>query len=164
MIRPANTSDAETISGIYNYYIANTIVTFEEDAVTSHDMCERIREITAEGLPWLVAVDHGEILGYAYASKWKGRCAYRYSVEITVYLAQEATSQGWGARLYEALLSALEEKNMHSVIGGIALPNPASVSLHEKFGLQKVAHFEEVGFKFNRWIDVGYWQKKLNAG
>lgn len=72
-----------------------------------------------------------------------------------------ATGQGWGSKLYTALFSALEENNIHTVIGGIALPNEASISLHEKFGLRKVAHFEEVGFKFNRWIDVGYWQKKL---
>lgn len=162
MIRPAEKSDAKSIVDIYNFYIANTVITFEETVVSVSDMSERIQETVAEGLPWLVAENEGEILGYAYASKWKGRCAYRYSVESTVYLAPSATSAGWGTRLYEALFSRLKEQSVHVVIGGIALPNPASVALHEKFGMEKVAHFKEVGYKFDQWVDVGYWQMTLD--
>ena len=162
MIRPAKATDAETLSEIYNHYVSSTLVTFEEDTVSSEEMGERIRECMLE-LPWLVAEDDGEIMGYAYASRWKGRCAYRYSVEVSVYLSHLKTSKGWGTRLYEKLFCELKEMAIHVVIGGITLPNAASIALHEKFGMEKVAHFKEVGFKFERWVDVGYWQGKLGA-
>jgi L-amino acid N-acyltransferase YncA len=90
-----------------------------------------------------------------------GRCAYRYSVESTVYLDPSFTGKGVGTRLYERLLASLRASGIHVVIGGIALPNPRSVAFHEKFGLTKAAHFNEVGFKFGEWIDVGYWQARL---
>ena len=163
MIRPAGPGDAGAVAHIYNYYIANTVVTFEEGAVSPRDMRGRIATSITSDLPWLVAEDDaGDVVGYAYASQWQGRCAYRFAVEVTVYLSDAATSRGWGSRLYDALFSDLRNKSMHVVIGGIALPNPASVALHEKFGMEKVAHFREVGFKFGHWVDVGYWQGMLN--
>jgi phosphinothricin acetyltransferase len=158
MIRRAKSYDAGSLAGIYNYYISNTIVTFEEDIISAEEMNKRIQETESTGLPWLVAERNGEIIGYAYASKWKGRCAYRFSVEATVYLSPLAKSEGWGTRLYDELFSSLKESAIHAVIGGIALPNPASIALHEKFGMEKVAHFKEVGSKFGSWVDVGYWQ------
>ncbi|MFA6312228.1 MAG: arsinothricin resistance N-acetyltransferase ArsN1 family B [Sterolibacterium sp.] len=161
MIRPAIATDADSIARIYNHYILNTIITFEEQAVSAQEMAERIAEVTSASLPWLVAEDDGRIVGYAYASKWKGRCAYRFSVESTVYLDPDCVGKGYGTRLYESLFASLRECGMHVVIGGIALPNPASIALHEKLGMKKVAHFGEVGFKFDKWIDVGYWQATL---
>lgn len=161
MIRPVKTDDSEAIAGIYNHYIANSIVTFEEQAVSTEDMSQRIAESSSEGLPWLVAEDSNRITGFAYASKWKGRCAYRHSVESTVYLDPSAMRVGFGSLLYERLLADLKHLDIHVVIGGIALPNLASIALHEKFGFTKVAHFNEVGFKFDKWVDVGYWQKTL---
>lgn len=158
VIRPIGSGDCERLAEIYNHYILNTIVTFEEETVTGHDMVERVEEITSASLPWLVAEDSTGVVGYAYSSKWKGRCAYRFAVESTVYLDPPATGRGLGTRLYDALFAILRQQSIHVVIGGIALPNSASVALHEKFGLRKVAHFKEVGFKFNQWIDVGYWQ------
>ena len=155
MIRPAAASDGDAIARIYNHYVLNTAITFEEEAVSAQEIVARINEAHAASLPWLVAEDAGQVAGYAYASKWKGRCAYRYSVEITVYVDPAATGRGMGKKLYDALFAELRAKGLHAVIGGIALPNPVSVALHEKFGLRKVAHFNEVGFKFNRWIDVG---------
>ena len=161
-IRPATAADADAIAGIYNHYVANTVVTFEEESVSGDEMRARIAEVDAAALPWLVA-DAGGIAGFAYASKWKGRCAYRYSVEITVYLSPSATGQGWGTTLYRALFAELRARSIHTVLGGIALPNPASIALHEKFGLSKAAHFREVGYKFDRWVDVGYWQGTLDG-
>ena len=158
LIRVAGQADAVGIADIYNHYIANTAVTFEENAVAAADMGGRIRAAARLDLPWLVADEKGEITGYAYASKWNGRCAYRHSVEITVYLSPGRANQGLGSMLYEALFAQLRKQSVHVVIGGIALPNPASIALHEKFGIKKVAHFEQVGFKFGQWIDVGYWQ------
>lgn len=161
MIRTAEISDAQAIASIYNYYVANTTISFEEHPVSAEQMAERILEVRAAPLPWLVAEASGRVLGYAYASKWKSRSAYRFSVETSVYLHTAATGQGLGSQLYKVLFRALQEMGVHVAIGGIALPNEASISLHEKFGMKKVAHFEQVGFKFDKWVDVGYWQKVL---
>lgn len=161
LVRPASDSDAEAIARIYNHYILDTTITFEEQPLSPEAMAERIRAIASAGLPWLVAEQRGQVAGYAYASKWQGRCAYRFTVESTVYLDPAALGQGLGSQLYQALLAQLRDGSMHVVIGGIALPNPASVALHERLGFEKVAHFKEVGFKFDHWIDVGYWQARL---
>jgi phosphinothricin acetyltransferase len=152
-------ADSGAIARIYNHYVLNTAISFEEQTVTAAEMAERIAEVTSASLPWLVADQAGEVLGYAFASKWKGRCAYRYSVETSVYLDPGFVGQGIGTQLYRALLSVLRGNSIHVVIGGIALPNPASVALHERLGFAKVAHFKEVGYKFNQWLDVGYWQR-----
>jgi phosphinothricin acetyltransferase len=161
VIRLAEVTDAAAIASIYNPYIANTTITFEEQLLSAEQIAQRIRDIHVAGLPWLVAEDGAQVVGYAYASAWKARSAYRHSVEVSVYLQDQAQGKGWGSRLYEALFSALKERQVHVAIGGIALPNPGSVALHEKFGMKQVAHFEQVGFKFGRWLDVGYWQKLL---
>jgi len=126
--------------------------------VSNNDMKKRISEIRGFDLPWMVYEENCDILGFAYASKWKGRCAYKFSVEATVYLSPLAKSKGIGANLYKKLFSRLKEKNIHVVMSGISLPNPASIALHEKFGMEKVAHFKQVGFKFGKWVDVGCWQ------
>ena len=161
MIRSAKKSDAAAIATIYNYYIEHSVVTFEESLITAQDMFERLVETQNLDLPFYVAEDADKIIGYAFASKWKGRCAYKFSVEITVYLSPTEATKGWGTQLYNKLFKALRDKNFHVVLGGISLPNDASIALHEKFGMKKVAHLEEVGFKFNRWVDVGYWQGLL---
>jgi L-amino acid N-acyltransferase YncA len=167
MIRTATTADAAAICAIYNHYVLETTITFEEAAVTPVEMEARIQaalvEETLQPLPWLVWEDSAAIQGFAYASKWKGRCAYRHSAEVTVYLDPTSTGRGLGSRLYEALLMELRQRSFHAVIGGIALPNPASIALHEQLGFRKVAHFEQVGRKFGRWIDVGYWQLLLQG-
>jgi L-amino acid N-acyltransferase YncA len=158
VIRPALAADAAALARIYNPYIRDTIITFEEEPVDAAAMAGRVDEAAVAALPWLVAEADGVVLGYAYASKWKGRCAYRHSVESTVYLDPAQTGRGLGGLLYGALIDRLRVRSTHAVIGGIALPNDASVALHEKLGFRKVAQFPEVGFKFGRWIDVGYWQ------
>lgn len=157
MIREVAEDDAKTICDIYNYYVENTIITFEEQKVSTTEMQKRIKEVT-DSLPWLVYEENGIVVGYAYASKWRSRSAYRFSVESTVYLAKDSTGRGIGTQLYEALISRLRRLSIHAVMGGISLPNPVSVALHEKMGFDKVAHFKEVGQKFNQWIDVGYWE------
>ena len=158
MIRAATIADAAAIAKIYNHYITQTIVTFEEEEIGAEEMGKRIREII-DKFPFLVFEVSGQVLGYAYASPWKSRCAYRFSVESTIYLSPEAVGAGIGTALYSALMKKLEELNLHSIIGGVALPNDASVALHVKLGFEKVAEFREVGFKFGKWIDVGYWEK-----
>lgn len=158
-VREAAASDAAAVAEIYNHYITETVVTFEEEPVSGAEIARRMEEVRSVSLPWLVAEVDGQVVGYAYARPWHTRSAYRFSAEITVYLAPAQTGRGLGSKLYEALFRILEARRTHAVMGGIALPNEASVALHEKFGLRKVAHFEEVGFKFERWIDVGYWER-----
>ena len=160
-IRPATPADAERICTIYNHYIATTTISFEEEPVTPADMARRIADVGAANLPWLVLHEEGKLIGYAYATKWRVRAAYRYAVESSVYLDPDYGGKGAGTMLYEALLAELRQRGLHLVIGGIAQPNEASVRLHERLGFTKVAHFSEVGLKFGRWIDVGYWQLKL---
>ena len=118
---------------------------------------KRVDEITAS-LPYYVYVNGKQVIGFAYAGKWKGRCAYRFSAESSIYLRHDMHGKGIGTILYTALINDLRDKNYHAVIGGIALPNKKSRHLHEKLGFKKVAHFAEVGYKFDMWIDVGYWE------
>ncbi|HQA27339.1 MAG TPA: N-acetyltransferase family protein [Candidatus Competibacteraceae bacterium] len=160
-VRPCESRDIEAICDIYNYYIENTVITFDETPLQVFEMAERIRSYTRL-YPWLVCSEGREIMGYAYASKWKERTAYRNSAEITVYLRQGQSRKGYGRALYEVLLPRLVETGCHVVLSCIALPNEASVGLHERFGFKKVAHFTEVGRKFERWVDVGYWQLLVN--
>jgi len=158
-IRAATKSDAAALADIYNPYILETTVTFEEAAIGPRDMAERIAETDSAGLPFLLADARNVPIGFAYASQWKGRCAYRHSAEITVYVGRDHWRCGVGTMLYTRLLDLLQRAGFHAAIGGIALPNESSIALHERLGFTKVAQFREVGFKFNRWIDVGYWQR-----
>jgi L-amino acid N-acyltransferase YncA len=160
-IRAATSADAAAIVRIYNYYIQNTVATFEEETIAPGGMAARIDEVVNQALPWLVLEDDNRVLGYAYANEWRNRTAYRFSAEVTVYLAQGESGHGYGTRLYAQLLSRLKEHGMHTAVGVIALPNPASIALHERFGMFKVAHLKEMGWKFGQWLDVGYWQGLL---
>lgn len=161
IIRTATLTDAKSISLIYNHYVAHSTVTFEQEPVDDAEMANRIQLLLNEALPWLVLEVAGEILGYAYAGRWRSRFGYRFSLESSVYLAPNITGKGYGSLLLQQLLSDIRQKGYHTVIAGIALPNAASVALHEKFGWSKVAHFTEVGTKFGQWLDVGYWQLLL---
>lgn len=162
MVRVATIDDAPQICEIYNHFIVNTTITFEESAVAVEEMQVRIRETTAD-LPWLVWEESNSLLGYCYASKWKGRSAYRYSVESTIYIQPAAARKGVGLGLYGELLGRLRQDGFHTVLAGIALPNAPSIAFHEKFGFENTAHLKQVGRKFDRWIDVGYWQLLLDV-
>ena len=157
-LHDARPADAAQIADIYNHYILHSTATLEERPVTADELATRIAEVGAASLPWLVA-DTGEgISGYAYAGTWKGRCAYRYAVETTIYVAPGMQGRGIGTRLYTGLIDCLRGLSIHAAMGGIALPNAASIALQERVGFEKVAHFREAGYKFQRWIDVGYWE------
>jgi L-amino acid N-acyltransferase YncA len=157
MIRAGATADAAAIAEIYNRCVRETVITFEETPVSAAEMAQRIADVTAR-FPWLVYESDGTVVGYAYAAEWKSRSAYRFSVETTVYVATSHQRRGIGEALYVALIADMRARKFHSAVGGIALPNPASIALHEKLGFTKIAQFVEVGRKFDRWIDVGYWQ------
>ena len=157
-IRPVQETDAAAIAGIYNYYVSRTTVTFEEVPVSDAVIAGRIAEL-GKDYPWLVYERNGAVLGYIYAGRYKSRCSYRYSAEVSIYLKTGEQGHGLGSRLFERFFSLLKGNPVHALIGCIALPNDVSVRLHEKFGFEKVAHLKEVGFKFGQWIDVGYWEK-----
>lgn len=161
MIRSATADDCASICSIYNHYITNSHATFEEVALSASQVQQRQDKIDALGLPWLVAQEQGEVLGYAYANQWNPRGAYRHCVEVSIYLSSAASSQGLGSMLYAALLEELPQRDITQAIAIIALPNNTSIALHEKFGFRQVAVLPRVGFKFERWIDVGYWQLGL---
>jgi phosphinothricin acetyltransferase len=158
LIRDASAADAHQIADIYNHYVSETVITFEEAPVAANEMAARIAEVQGHGLPWLVAVVDGRVAGYSYASRWKTRSAYRHSVETTIYLEPGSEGAGIGKALYSALFPLLRKRGIHAVIGGAALPNPASEALHQRLGFERVATFRQVGFKHGRWVDVAYWQ------
>lgn len=159
-VRPCNAQDIPGICNIYNHYIAHTVITFEEAPVSVLDMQKRVDTHTQQ-FPWLVFEEAGNILGYAYASKWKDRSAYKHTAEVTVYLHPDHCGKGIGGILYRDLFDQLATLNIHVLLACIAIPNTASEKLHEQLGFRQVAHFREVGFKFGRWLDVGYWQKNI---
>ncbi len=160
-IRKASTTDAPAICGIYNHYIANTAITFETEPLTIEQMETRIADISAY-FPYLVYEMDGLVVGYCYANTWKSRCAYLHTLETTIYIHPDYVGRGIGRKLMHSLLEGLNDIPAHALIAGISLPNEASVKLHESVGFEKVAHFKQVGWKFDRWIDVGNWELILN--
>jgi phosphinothricin acetyltransferase len=160
MIRSVKESDADAILDIYNYYIENTVITFEEIPLTQAEMKSRILTISAN-YPYLVREDEGVVTGYAYANTWKERTAYKYSAELSVYLKHGTQGKGRGKELLGGLLEAVRTGPLHSLISGITLPNEPSIGMVEHFGFKKIGQFHEVGFKKGRWLDVGYWELTL---
>jgi phosphinothricin acetyltransferase len=160
-IRPAACADCEQLAGLYNPYIETSTVTFEERPLTGQQMADRLDAVRRHGLPWLLAETGGEVLGYAYALPWRERSAYRYSVEVSAYVAPRRLGCGIGSALYAALLPELAALSLRTALAVVPLPNPASLALYEKLGFAKVAHLKAVGFKLGRWVDVGYWQRDL---
>lgn len=157
-IRCVSESDFKEIARIYNHYIENTIVTFEEAPVTDEEMKQRILYISSS-YPYLVCEVDGKVQGYAYISSWRTRSAFRYSAECTVYLDKNMIGLGLGQKLLEALITQVRSStSIHVLVAFISLPNDASIHLHEKLGFIKVAHYREVGFKFNQWLDLGNWE------
>lgn len=157
MIRTVRIEDAQQIVDIYNYYVINSIVTLDLVPFSALDFEEKIQTISSD-FPFIVFEEKGEIMGYAYANTFRTKPAYKNTVELTIYMKHTEIGKQIGKKLYSKLLIQLKNKDYHVVIGGLTLPNDASVKLHENFGFEKVAHFKEVGYKFNKWHDVGFWQ------
>ena len=161
-IRPVVSADAAAIADIYNHYVRHTTVTFEETDVTEDAMAARIATASTAH-PWLVGKQDGEMVGYAYARKYHERAAYRHTVETAIYLREDRRGAGLGGPLYAALLDLLKAGEVHALIGSIALPNDASVRLHEKFGFRRAADYPQIGFKFGQWIDVACFHRFLGT-
>lgn len=160
-LRAATPSDAAAVVAIYAPYVTGSAITFELEPPSVEEMAERI-EAVAGRYPWIVAEDaDGHLAGYVYACPFRARAAYRFAVETTVYLRPEAVGRGLGRRLYAPLLDALERQGFTQAVAAIALPNEASVALHERLGFSPSGTYREVGFKLGRWLDVGLWQRRL---
>jgi phosphinothricin acetyltransferase len=158
--RQATAGDAERIADIYNWYILNTIITFETDVVSPQEMKNRIQEKTITH-DWLVGEVNQEVMGYAYYGPFRARAAYNHTVESTIYLSQESLGQGFGRALYAKLLESVKDHGFREVIGVIALPNPQSVALHRAMGFAEAGVLKRVGYKFARYIDVAVWQMSI---
>lgn len=160
-VRMANLIDASDMAEIYRPYVVDSAISFESTPPGPQEMADRISQ-TLSTYPWLVYEEGGTVLGYAYGGAWKGRSAYDWSAEVTVYVRKGHHGKGIGKQLYQALIEALRAQGVVNIIGGIALPNPASVALHESLGFKPVAQFNKLGFKLGKWWDVGYWQLELS--
>lgn len=159
-IRDAQPADGAAIAAIYAPFVTDGWVSFETEAPDAGAMTARIAEYGSSHA-WLVAELDGIIVGYAYASPHRTRAAYATSADIAIYLAPDAQGRGLGRLLYTALFEQLRSRSIHAVFAGIALPNPASIALHEAMGMTPVGIYREVGWKLGAWRDVGWWQRLL---
>lgn len=162
-VRLATAADAEAIAAIYAPYVLETAISFEDVPPTPAEMAGRI-EATLASHPYLVFEDQRRVIGYAYAGAHAGRAAYRWSVNVTVYVERGAHRSGVGRALYAQLLDLLRRQGFHSAFAGIALPNDRSIGLHEAMGFAPIGVYREVGFKFGAWHDVGWWRLGLAEG
>ena len=160
-IRHATAPDAPAIAAIYRPYVETSLISFEEEPPGADEMERRIRGDGTDLYPWLVAEEDGVLLGYAASSPFRTRPAYRWTVETGIYLAEPAKGRGIGKALLAGLLDLLERQGFVAAIGAIALPNPASVKLHEMLRFTRTGTYRQVGFKMQTWVDVGLWQKDL---
>ncbi|KAA9085143.1 GNAT family N-acetyltransferase [Microbacterium radiodurans] len=162
-IRAARRDDLADIREIYNYYVTNSVVTFDEKKWTHAQWVERFDYLQKLGLPFLVAVSpSGQILGYALASPWNGKTGFRYTAESSIYLGQAATGKGLGRALLSALIDACQEFGLREIVAVISDKGAeASVALHERFGFVEVGRMGKVGHKFGRWLGTIYLQKSL---
>jgi L-amino acid N-acyltransferase YncA len=162
-IRPAEVRDIPDIREIYNYYVTNSVVTFDEKRWSLKKWREKFDHLTSLGLPFLVAESpSGQILGYALVAPWAGKSAFRYTVENSIYLGHAATGKGLGRALLEALIAACEQQGIREMVAVISDRGAdASIGLHEKLGFVEVGRMGRVGFKFGRWLGTVYLQKSL---
>lgn len=160
-IRPVKATDVHALVEIYNHYIKHSTATFEEEAVSEEIFLARINKVEHVGLPWLVCERDGVVVGYAYAGRWNERSAYRFTVESSIYVAHNMAGKGVATALYSALLTSLKSLGIKHVLGVVTLPNPASCALHQRFGFKQVGEFASVGYKFDKWLSVSYWQLQL---
>lgn len=158
-VRPATPADAAAIAAIYGAHVSDGYASFETEAPSVAEIARRMA--AAPRLPWLVAEQDAAVIGFAYAARHRERAAYRWSADVSVYLAAPATGRGVGRALYDALLPEVAALGYVSVFAGIALPNAASVRLHESVGFTPVGVYRDVGFKHGQWRDVGWWQRRL---
>ncbi|HMG27663.1 MAG TPA: GNAT family N-acetyltransferase [Acidimicrobiia bacterium] len=162
LIRPGQAGDLEQINDVYNHYVRETAITFDIELITMAERTEWFGHYDVVGRHrLLVAVSNDRVLGYATSSPWHPRRAYETSIETSIYLASDATGRDIGSALYSRLFSELDGQDLHCAYGGVTMPNPASIALHERFGFERVAYFTEQGRKFGCYWDVALYEKPL---
>ncbi|WP_339497153.1 arsinothricin resistance N-acetyltransferase ArsN1 family B [Pseudomonas sp. EA_15y_Pfl1_P101] len=159
-IRVAQLEDASAIQAIYAPIVTGTAISFEEVPPSVGEIQKRITA-TLQTYPYLVAVRESKVVGYAYASQHRARAAYRWAVDVTVYIAESERRRGVGRNLYEVLLPILARQGYRSAYAGISQPNSGSVGLHEQLGFRHIGTYPKVGYKLGQWHDVGYWHLQL---
>jgi phosphinothricin acetyltransferase len=164
-VRHASEQDLAQLNAIYNRYVIETHFTFDVEPMTSEARREWFEHYGTTGRHRVVVgLSDSSVIGYACSSRWRPKPAYETSVETSIYVAPDAVGRGIGTRLYEELFKQLQGEDVHRAYAGIALPNQASIALHERFGFKRVAHFTEQGRKFDRYWDVGFYEKPLGGG
>ena len=153
MMRKVERTDAAAITAIYNHYVLHSVATFDTDPVSESAMWEKVSQIAAKYPCW-VEEEAGEVIGYCYAHPWKEKAAYQTTLETTIYLSPEYTGKSIGRRMMEHLIADCRERGFHALVACITADNVGSCHLHEQLGFRKVSHFEQVGQKFHRWLDV----------
>lgn len=159
-IRMAQPADARGVAEIYAPVVAGTPISFETEVPTAREMERRIASVLTFA-PWLVCADGERVLGYAYASRHRERAAYRWCVDVSVYVRDGCRRSGMGRALYTSLFELLRLQGFYAAHAGATLPNAASVGLHESLGFRPVGVYPRVGFKMGAWHDVGWWQLEL---
>ena len=162
-IRDARVEDLPSVREIYNHYVANSTVTFDEKPMTLASLRSKFQHATKLGMPFLVAASPtGQILGYAYVYPWKEKAAYRFTVENSIYLGPAATGKGLGQELLAELIIRSREAGLKEIIAVIADKGAdASIAMHRKFGFKEIGHMGKVGYKFDRWLGTVLLQKSL---
>ncbi|WP_022893173.1 GNAT family N-acetyltransferase [Agromyces subbeticus] len=162
-LRDARAADLPAVREIYNYYVANSTVTFDEDAMTLAEWKDKFAYLEKLGMPFIVAVSpSGQLLGFALVSPWKQKRAYRYTVENSIYLGPAASGKGLGRVLLAELIERAKAAGLKEMIAVIADQGAeASIALHEKFGFEEIGRMGRVGFKFERWLGTVLLQKSL---
>jgi phosphinothricin acetyltransferase len=164
-VRHASEQDLAQLNDIYNRYVIETHFTFDIEPMTLEARREWFEHYDTTGRHRVVVgLSDSSVVGYACSSRWRPKPAYETSVETSIYVAPDAVGRGIGTRLYEELFKQLQGEDVHRAYAGIALPNQASIALHERFGFKRVAHFTEQGRKFDRYWDVGFYEKPLGGG
>ena len=161
-VRPATEADLEGLNDVYNEYVRTAHYTFDVEPMTIEARRDWFTHYGSSGRYRVIVATAGDaVIGYASSSRYRTKAAYETSVETSIYLAAESTGQGIGTKLYTALFSALKGEDVHRAYAGIALPNPASVALHERFGFKRACLYTEQGRKFERYWDVAWFEKAL---
>lgn len=164
-MRPVSAADVPSVCDIYAHHVLHGTGTFEVTPPTEAEMVARVDAVTSVGLPYLVAVSDGDVLGFAYAGRYRPRPAYRFTVEDSIYLRPDATGRGIGGRLLREVLDSCEELGVRQVIAVIGdSANLASIRTHERCGFTAVGIFRAVGWKFDRWLDTVLMQRELGSG